>query len=89
MSSWLCLLCELLLTLGAASDPHTSGLTMTKLQNPTKLAFEQVNNDLKEVSAAHKKLGRAIDKVGPLGMKRKGAVTDPVSHVEFSPEAPS
>ncbi|KAK1835518.1 CTLH/CRA C-terminal to lish motif domain-containing protein [Podospora conica] len=49
-----------------ASDPHTAGLTMTKLQNPTKLAFEQVNNDLKEVSGAHKKLGRAIDKNFPL-----------------------
>lgn len=47
-------------------DPHTTSLTMTKLQNPIKVAFERVNEDLKEVSGAHKKLGRALDKHFPL-----------------------
>lgn len=51
------------LTVISALDPHTASLTMTKLQNPIKTAFDSVNDDLKAASAAHKKLGRALDKV--------------------------
>ena len=47
----------------AAMDPHTASLTMTKLQNPIKTAFEKVNDDLKATSSAHKKVGRSLDKV--------------------------
>ncbi|KAK3938933.1 protein RMD5 A [Diplogelasinospora grovesii] len=49
-----------------ALDPHTASLTMTKLQNPIKVAFDSVNDNLKEVSSAHKKLGKALDKSFPL-----------------------
>ena len=37
---------------------------MTKLQNPTRVAFEAVNASLKEASGTQKKLGKALDKVG-------------------------
>jgi hypothetical protein len=36
---------------------------MTKLQNPIKTAVDRVNDDLKGASAAHKKVGKALDKV--------------------------
>lgn len=55
---WSCVLTSV-----AASDPHTTSLTMTKLQNPIKAAFDKVNDDLKADSAAHKRLGKALDKV--------------------------
>ncbi len=45
-------------------DPHTASLTMTKLQNPIKTAFDKVNDDLKAASSAHKRVGRSLDKVG-------------------------
>ncbi|KAK0630171.1 CTLH/CRA C-terminal to lish motif domain-containing protein [Bombardia bombarda] len=48
-----------------ALDPHTASLTMTKLQNPIKLAFESVNENLKEVSSTQKHLGKALDKSFP------------------------
>ncbi len=44
-------------------DPHTASLTMAKLQNPIKTAFDKVNDDLKAASSAHKKVGKALDKV--------------------------
>ncbi|KAL2260804.1 hypothetical protein VTK26DRAFT_5102 [Humicola hyalothermophila] len=47
-------------------DPHTASLTMTKLQNPIKAAFDKVNDDLKAASSAHKKVGKALDKHFPL-----------------------
>lgn len=53
------------LTYAAAMDPHTASITMTMLQNPVKFAFEKVNNDLKAASSAHKKVGKALDKVWP------------------------
>lgn len=46
-----------------ALDPHTASLTMTKLQNPIKTAFDKVTHDLTAASAAHKKVGKALDKV--------------------------
>jgi hypothetical protein len=48
-----------------ALDPHTASLTMAKLQNPTKVAFDKVNEDLRDASSSHKKLGKALDKVFP------------------------
>ncbi len=50
----------------SAPDPHTAGLTMTKLQNPVKEGFDAVNNNLKEVSKGQKSMGKALDKVGCL-----------------------
>jgi hypothetical protein len=47
-----------------AMDSHTASITMTKLQNPIKMAFDKVNDDLKAASSAHKKVGRSLDKVG-------------------------
>jgi E3 ubiquitin-protein transferase RMND5 len=47
----------------ATLDPHTAGLTMTKLQNPVKEKMEVVNEDLKKVSKVQKEFGRALDKV--------------------------
>ncbi|KAK4129640.1 hypothetical protein N657DRAFT_587814 [Parathielavia appendiculata] len=52
--------------IAGAMDPHTASLTMTKLQNPVKTAFDKVNDDLKAASSAHKKVGRALDKHFPL-----------------------
>ncbi|KAK4100711.1 hypothetical protein N658DRAFT_427359 [Parathielavia hyrcaniae] len=51
--------------IAGAMDPHTASLTMTKLQNPVKTAFDRVNDDLKAASSAHKKVGRALDKNFP------------------------
>ncbi|KAK3693513.1 CTLH/CRA C-terminal to lish motif domain-containing protein [Podospora appendiculata] len=50
----------------AARDPHTASMTMTKLQNPIKLAFDKVNDNLKDVASRNKKLGKALDKSFPL-----------------------
>ncbi|KAL2018558.1 hypothetical protein VTK56DRAFT_600 [Thermocarpiscus australiensis] len=50
----------------ASLDPHTTSLTLTKLQNPIKTAFEKINDDLKAASASHKKVGKALDKYFPL-----------------------
>ncbi|KAK4241812.1 protein RMD5 A [Achaetomium macrosporum] len=47
-------------------DSHTASLTMTKLQNPIKTAFDKVNDSLKAASSAHKKVGRSLDKHFPL-----------------------
>lgn len=47
-------------------DSHTASITMTKLQNPIKTAFDKVNDDLKAASSAHKKVGRSLDKVSSL-----------------------
>ncbi|KAK0664597.1 CTLH/CRA C-terminal to lish motif domain-containing protein [Cercophora samala] len=49
----------------SASESHTA-ITITKLQNPVKTAFEAVNDGLKGAAAAHKKMGRALDKSFPL-----------------------
>jgi hypothetical protein len=47
-------------------DPHTTSLTMTKLQNPIKTAFDKVTEDLRQASSSHKKIGRALDKNFPI-----------------------
>ncbi|KAK4462080.1 protein RMD5 A [Cladorrhinum samala] len=47
-------------------DTHTAGPTMIKLQNPIKSAFESIENDLKKASAAHKKMGKALNESFPL-----------------------
>jgi len=49
-----------------ALDPHTTSLTITKLQNPTKNAFEAVQENLQKASTAHRKVGKALDKHFPL-----------------------
>ncbi|KAL2136523.1 hypothetical protein VTI74DRAFT_3348 [Chaetomium olivicolor] len=49
-----------------AMDPHTASLTMTKLQNPIKTGFDKVNDDLKAASAAHKKVGKSLERHFPL-----------------------
>ncbi|KAK0747758.1 CTLH/CRA C-terminal to lish motif domain-containing protein [Apiosordaria backusii] len=49
----------------AAPESHTA-ITITKLQNPVKTAFEAVNDGLKGAAAAHKKMGKALDKSFPL-----------------------
>ncbi|KAK0632790.1 CTLH/CRA C-terminal to lish motif domain-containing protein [Immersiella caudata] len=49
-----------------ALDPHTTSLTITKLQNPTKSAFDAVHETMQKVSTAHRKLGKALDKHFPL-----------------------
>ncbi|KAK0657692.1 CTLH/CRA C-terminal to lish motif domain-containing protein [Cercophora newfieldiana] len=49
-----------------ALDPHTTSLTITKLQNPTKSAFDAVHENMQKVSTAHRKLGKALDKHFPL-----------------------
>lgn len=51
------------LTLDAAQDPHSAGLAMTRLQNPIKEGFEQVNEDLKKVSKVQREFGKSLDKV--------------------------
>lgn len=51
--------------IAAELDPHTTSLTITKLQNPIKEGFETINKDLKDVYAAHKKVGSALDKNFP------------------------
>ncbi|KAK0734825.1 CTLH/CRA C-terminal to lish motif domain-containing protein [Lasiosphaeria miniovina] len=48
-----------------ALDPHTASLTMTKLQNPVKVAFETVNVNLKDASQTNKATGKALDKFFP------------------------
>jgi hypothetical protein len=47
-------------------DPHTTSLTMTKLQNPIKTAFDKVTDDLKAASSAHKRVGKSLDKNFPV-----------------------
>ncbi|KAK4204025.1 CTLH/CRA C-terminal to lish motif domain-containing protein [Triangularia verruculosa] len=49
----------------SASESHTA-ITITKLQNPVKTAFEAVNDGLKGAAAAHKKIGKALDRSFPL-----------------------
>ncbi|KAK1752538.1 protein RMD5 A [Echria macrotheca] len=52
--------------IAATLDPHTASLTMTKLQNPAKVAFDTIiGDDFKKATAAHKKLGKALDKHFP------------------------
>ncbi|KAK3393841.1 CTLH/CRA C-terminal to lish motif domain-containing protein [Podospora didyma] len=48
-----------------ALDPHTASLTMAKLQNPAKVAFDKVNDNLKDASQAHKKIGKALNEHFP------------------------
>lgn len=48
---------------------------MTKLQNPIKTAFDKVNDDLKAASAAHKKVGKALDKVRGISDPRVARTT--------------
>lgn len=49
-----------------ASEPHTAGVTMAKLQNPMKERFEAVNQDLKDVTKTQRILGKALDRSLPL-----------------------
>ncbi|KAK4647464.1 uncharacterized protein QC761_101750 [Podospora bellae-mahoneyi] len=49
----------------SAPESHTA-ITITKLQNPVKSAFEAVNDGLKGAAAANKKMGKALDKSFPL-----------------------
>ncbi|KAJ8128181.1 hypothetical protein O1611_g5454 [Lasiodiplodia mahajangana] len=48
----------------AANDPHTTSLTLTKLQNPVSAQLDAINSDLgrvhKSQNAFHKALGRAF-----------------------------
>ncbi|KAI1434094.1 CTLH/CRA C-terminal to lish motif domain-containing protein [Xylaria sp. CBS 124048] len=48
----------------AANDPHTTSLTLTKLQNPVSAHLEAINSDLGRVhkgqNAFHKALGKAF-----------------------------
>ncbi|KAI1171774.1 CTLH/CRA C-terminal to lish motif domain-containing protein [Nemania sp. FL0916] len=48
----------------AANDPHTTSLTLTKLQNPVSAQLDSINSDLgrvhKSQNAFHKALGRAF-----------------------------
>ena len=39
-------------------------MTMISLQNGVKVAFDGINNDLKEVTKAQRGFGKALDKVG-------------------------
>ncbi|KAM7207100.1 CTLH/CRA C-terminal to LisH motif domain containing protein [Rhypophila sp. PSN 637] len=52
--------------IATALDPHTASLTVTRLQNPTKDAFEKVNENLKDVSSAQKKVFKAVNEHFPL-----------------------
>ncbi|CAK7273353.1 hypothetical protein SEPCBS57363_005611 [Sporothrix epigloea] len=47
-------------------DPHAASLILTKLQNPIKEGFENVNNDLKAVSKTQKEFGKALDRSFPV-----------------------
>ncbi|KAI1282782.1 CTLH/CRA C-terminal to lish motif domain-containing protein [Xylaria sp. FL0933] len=48
----------------SANDPHTTSLTLTKLQNPVSAQLDAINSDLgrvhKSQNAFHKALGRAL-----------------------------
>ena len=47
-------------------DPTSASITLAKLQNPVKAAFNATNDNLKETHSALNKYGRALDKVsGP------------------------
>ncbi|KAL2270841.1 hypothetical protein VTJ83DRAFT_212 [Remersonia thermophila] len=60
------LLTEARENIAGAMDPHTTSLTMTKLQNPVKTAFDKAMDGLKAASSSHKKIGRALDKNFPV-----------------------
>jgi len=51
-----------------ASDPHTTSMILTKLQNPVKNGFEKINDSLKAASSTHKKIGKALDRARELSM---------------------
>ncbi|KAK8074810.1 hypothetical protein PG997_009473 [Apiospora hydei] len=44
----------------SANDPHTTILTLTKLQNPIREGLETVNDDLKGVHKGQNKFGKAL-----------------------------
>ncbi|KAJ9150305.1 Protein RMD5 A [Pleurostoma richardsiae] len=48
-----------------APDPHTAGLTLTRLQNPIREGFDAVTEDLRKVSKVQKEFGRSLDKHFP------------------------
>jgi hypothetical protein len=45
------------------SDPNSASITLAKLQNPVKQAFDKVNDDLKDVHSGLTKYQKALDKV--------------------------
>lgn len=47
-------------------DTHVTSMSITKVQNPIKTKFEQINDDLKGVVATQRKLGKSLDKHFPL-----------------------
>lgn len=47
-----------------ASDPHSTSLALTKLQNPIREGFDAINDNLRAVSKVQKEFGRSLDKVG-------------------------
>ncbi|KAI0473647.1 CTLH/CRA C-terminal to lish motif domain-containing protein [Xylariaceae sp. FL0804] len=44
----------------ASSDPHTTSLTLTKLQNPIKQELEGVTNNLKRVHKSHNDFSKSL-----------------------------
>ncbi|RYP82362.1 hypothetical protein DL769_001687 [Monosporascus sp. CRB-8-3] len=44
----------------AANDPHTTSLTLTKLQNPIREGLDTLNNDLRNVHKAQKDFEKAL-----------------------------
>lgn len=48
-------------------DPNSAGLTLAKIQNPTREAFEVINSDLKEVYKKLNNYDKALTKVSRAG----------------------
>ncbi|KUI62991.1 hypothetical protein VP1G_10110 [Cytospora mali] len=47
-------------------DPHTTSITLTKLQNPVSEKFDAINEDLRRVDKVRKNYGKVLDKNFPL-----------------------
>ncbi|KAH8770942.1 regulator of gluconeogenesis [Diaporthe sp. PMI_573] len=46
-------------------DPHTTSLTLARLQNPVSKGFEAIDQDLRKVDKVRKHYGKALDKHFP------------------------
>ncbi|KAK7710198.1 hypothetical protein SLS64_002311 [Diaporthe eres] len=46
-------------------DPHTSSLTLARLQNPVSKGFEAIDQDLRKVDKVRKNYGKVLDKHFP------------------------
>lgn len=46
-------------------DPHTTSLTLTRLQNPVTEGFENIQQDLRKVDKVRKNYGKVLDKYFP------------------------